>query len=73
MSTKANDQAGLRQECQRGGLACGMGIFLPLGVVLSFSTGHHALMGAGVALALSLGMAFGEHLYQREIKREQVK
>jgi hypothetical protein len=72
MSSRGNGEAGLRQECQRRGLAYGMTIFIPLGVVLGLATGHHALTGAGVALALSLGVVFGDHLYRREITREQM-
>ncbi len=73
MSARGNNEARLRQECRRRGLAIGMVIFVPLGVVIPLATRNYGLMGSGVALALPLGVAFGERLYQREISRERTE
>lgn len=67
MTTEKIDQEQLRTEYHRKGLAYGMAIFPAIGVVLSLATGTYALLASGVALALTLGPAYGEYLYQQEI------
>lgn len=66
MCPRDKDDAGLKAKHRRRGIAYGMAIFFSLGVVLSLVTGNHALTGAGVALGLTLGVAFGELIYRRE-------
>jgi hypothetical protein len=54
-----------RERCQGLGLALGMALCAPLGLVLSIATGVHGLIGVGPAMGVALGLALGEHLYQR--------
>ncbi len=65
------DEIKFRTECQRKGLLYGMAGFLSIGVVLSLATGTFALLGSGVALALTLGPAYGEYLYRQERSRQR--
>lgn len=47
------------------GMALGMAMFAPLGIVLSLVTDNPGLIGVGPAIGISIGVAIGEHLYKR--------
>jgi hypothetical protein len=47
------------------GMAIGIAMCMPLGVVLFIVTGNPGLMGAGAGTGIAIGIAIGERLYQR--------
>ena len=65
MSQQTNDPTKLKEHYMGQGMAIGMAMFAPLGIVLSIVTDNPGLLGIGPALGVSIGIAIGEYLYKR--------
>jgi hypothetical protein len=65
MSQQTNDRTKEKERCMGLGMAIGMAMFAPLGIVLFIVTDIPGLLGVGPAIGISIGVAFGEHLYKR--------
>jgi hypothetical protein len=65
MDTDNMDQAERKQHYMGVGMAIGMSIFVPTGIVLALGTDNPGLLGIGPALGISIGIAIGESLFQR--------
>jgi hypothetical protein len=49
------------------GMAIGMGIFIPFGIIFLILSGNFAFAGVGIPLAVSVGVAIGESILQRKM------
>jgi hypothetical protein len=65
MSKDTNDPTKQKQHYMGLGMAIGMAMFAPLGIVLSIVTDNPGLLGIGPAVGVSIGVAIGEHLHKR--------
>jgi hypothetical protein len=65
MSQKTNDPTKLKEHYMGLGMALGMAMFVPLGIVISLVTKNPGLLGIGPGVGVSFGVAIGEHLYKR--------
>jgi len=55
------------------GMAIGMIIFAPLGIILAIATDTPGLLGIGPAMGVGVGVALGEGLYQRSLRNHKEK
>ena len=65
----SNQDQKQRQELEhyRGiGMAIGMVLFMPVGLVLFIVLDNPGMLGVGPAMGLAVGLAIGEGLYQRK-------
>jgi hypothetical protein len=53
------------------GMAIGMVLFTPVGLVLSIATDTPGLIGVGPALGVGVGVAIGEGLYRRHLQEQE--
>jgi hypothetical protein len=65
MSQQTNDPTNQKEHYMGLGIAIGMAMFAPIGIVLSILTDNPGLLGIGPAVGVSTGVAIGEHLYKR--------
>ena len=65
MSQQTNDPTKLKEHYMGQGMAIGMAMFAPLGIVVSIVTDNPGLLGIGPALGISFGIAIGKYLYER--------
>jgi threonine/homoserine efflux transporter RhtA len=65
MSQQGNDRTKHDENCMAMGMAIGLIMFVPIGIVLSIVTHNAGLLGIGPAVGISLGIAFGEYLKKR--------
>lgn len=65
MSQQTNDPTKEKERCMGKGMALGMAMFAPIGIVLWIVTDNPGLIGVGPAIGISIGVAIGEHLYKR--------
>ncbi|HEY45931.1 MAG: hypothetical protein AMJ88_03680 [Anaerolineae bacterium SM23_ 63] len=65
MSQQTNDRMKEKERCMGLGMALGLAMFAPIGIVLSIVTDNPGLLGVGPAIGTSIGVAIGEHLYKR--------
>ena len=65
---KNNDQENLKRQTMGQGMAIGMVLFIPVGVIFAILIGNFAFIGMGLPLGVAVGVAIGESLYQRKIK-----
>lgn len=65
---KNNNQKALKRETMGQGMAIGMVLFIPVGVIFAILIGNFAFIGMGLPLGAAVGVAIGESLYQRKIK-----
>ena len=65
---KNYEQEALKRETMGQGMAIGMVLFIPFGIILSILIGNFAFIGMGIPLGVSVGVAIGEDLYKRKIK-----
>ncbi len=65
---KNYDQEALKRQTMGQGMAIGMVMFIPFGIILSILIGNFAFIGMGLPLGVAVGVAIGESLYQRKIK-----
>jgi hypothetical protein len=64
---KNNDLEALKRESMSKGMAIGMVLFMPFGLILSVVIGSFAFIGLGIPLGVSVGVAIGEDLFQRRL------
>ena len=55
------------------GMAIGMIIFAPLGIILAIATDTPGLLGIGPAMGVGVGIALGEGLYRRSLPDQEEK
>jgi len=67
MMRKNRDHEALKRQAMSKGMAIGMGIFIPFGIIFSILIGNFAFVGLGIPLAVSVGVAIGESLLQRKM------
>jgi len=48
------------------GMAIGMAIFMPVGIVLMVAADNPAFIGVGAGMGLPIGLAIGQGLYRRD-------
>ena len=65
MSQQTNDPTKHKEHCMGLGMAIGMAMFVPLGIVLFIVTRNPGLLGIGPAVGISIGVVIGEHLKKR--------
>ncbi len=65
---KNYEQEALKRETMGQGMAIGMVLFIPVGVIFSILIGNFAFIGMGLPLGVAVGVAIGEDLYKRKIK-----
>jgi hypothetical protein len=65
MSQQSNEPTKRKEHYMGQGMALGMAMFAPLGIVLSIVTDNYGLLGIGPAIGISIGVAIGEHLYKQ--------
>ncbi len=65
---KNNELEALKRETMGQGMAIGMVLFIPVGVIFAILIGNFAFIGMGLPLGVAVGVAIGESLYQRKIK-----
>jgi hypothetical protein len=64
---KNNEQEALKRQTMGQGMAIGMVLFIPFGIIFSILIGNFAWIGWGLPLGVSVGVAIGESLYQRKM------
>lgn len=70
MTAKKNEQR-QRDHYLSLGMAIGMILFMPLGVVLLIVTDTPGLLGVGPAAGIGVGLAIGEELYRRSQQKQK--
>jgi hypothetical protein len=65
---KNYEQEALKRETMGQGMAIGMVLFIPVGVIFAILIGNFAFIGMGLPLGVAVGVAIGEDLYKRKIK-----
>ncbi len=65
---KNNDQENLKRQTMGQGMAIGMVLFIPVGVIFAILIGNFAFVGLGLPLGVAVGVAIGEDIYQRKLK-----
>jgi hypothetical protein len=64
---KNSEQDALKRQAMGKGMAIGMGIFIPFGIIFLILSGNFAFAGVGIPLAVSVGVAIGESILQRKM------
>jgi len=64
---KNNDQEALKRQTMGKGMAIGMVMFIPFGVILWLLLDNPGMLGVGPALGISIGIAIGEAMYKKEV------
>ena len=62
-----NDRKALKRQSMGKGMAIGMVLFMPFGIIFSILIGNPAFIGMGLPLGAAVGVAIGEGLYQRKL------
>jgi hypothetical protein len=65
---KNYDQEALKRQTMGQGMAIGMALFIPVGIIFSILIGNFAFVGMGLPLGVAVGVAIGEDLLQRKLK-----
>lgn len=65
---KKYDQETLKREAMSQGMAIGMVLFMPFGIILSMATDNFAFIGVGVPIGVAVGVAIGKSLSQRKMQ-----
>ena len=60
----------LKRHYQGKGMAIGMALFMPFGVILWLLLDTPGMLGVGPALGVSIGIALGEAMYKKEVLGE---
>ena len=60
----------LKQRYRSKGIALGMALFMPFGVILWLLVGNPGMLGVGPALGLSIGISIGESMYRKTLLRK---
>jgi len=60
----------LKQHYQDKGIAIGVVLFMPFGVILWLLLDNPGFLGVGPALGISIGIAIGEAMYKKEVMGE---
>jgi len=67
MTQMNSDREALKRQSMGKGMAIGMMIFIPFGIIFSILSGNFAFAGVGIPLAVSVGVAIGESILQRKM------
>jgi hypothetical protein len=70
MSEKQRNHASDREHYLGIGMATGMAIMAPLGVVLFIVLDNPGMLGVGPGMGVAIGVAIGESLYRRHCERD---
>ena len=70
MNRSEDGREELKRKCWGRGMAIGLALFLPLGVILSHLLHNPGMLGTGTALGICMGIAIGEAMYNKEILGE---
>jgi hypothetical protein len=62
------DRETLKREAMGRGMAIGMVLFTPFGLVISMLTDNLAFIGVGVPVGVAVGVAIGKSRYQRKMQ-----
>jgi hypothetical protein len=65
---KNNELEALKRETMGQGMAIGMALFIPVGIIFSIFIDSFAFIGMGLPLGVAVGVAIGEDLYKRKMK-----
>ena len=65
---KNYDQEALKRKAMGQGMAIGMVLFLPVGLILSILIDNFAFIGVGLPIGVAVGVAIGKSLYQRKMQ-----
>jgi hypothetical protein len=65
MSSRNGNTTADKEHYMGIGMAIGLALFAPLGIVLSIVTDTPGLIGIGPGMGVAVGVAIGEGLYQR--------
>jgi hypothetical protein len=68
MFQQDNDLESLKRETMGKGMAIGMVLFMPFGLIISILTDNSAFIGVGLPLGVAVGVAIGKSLYERRLK-----
>ncbi len=71
MANNNNDEKRTKDQYMGIGMAIGMLMFTPVGLVLAIVTGSFGLLGIGPGLGVGVGIAIGEKLHQRSLEKNQ--
>jgi len=66
MSNRGQKQKQELEHYRGIGMAIGMLLFMPVGVVLFILLDNPGMLGVGPTMGLAVGLAIGEGLYQRQ-------
>lgn len=64
---KNYDQEALKRQTMSKGMAIGMVLFMPFGVILWLLLDNSVMLGMGIVLGISIGAAIGEAMYKKEV------
>jgi hypothetical protein len=70
MELNEKQREALKRKFQEKGMIIGMLMFMPVGVAMWLLLGNPGLLGIGPALGISVGVAIGEDLYNKEITKQ---
>jgi hypothetical protein len=71
MSEKQREHTSDRDHYLGIGMAIGMVVMAPLGIVLFILLDNPGMLGVGPGMGVAIGVAIGESLYQRHCERER--
>ena len=62
-----DDYKALKRQATGQGMAIGIGLFLPFGVLISILTDNFAFIGVGLPIGVAVGIAIGKSLLRRKV------
>lgn len=68
MDQQNNDLEALKRQTTGQGMAIGMVLFLPFGLIITILTDNSAFIGVGLPIGVAVGAAIGQSLYQRKMR-----